>query len=327
MLSNAHLRKLYFAVCAAGVLAASLVAPAGAVVLNAPRTDAGGIQARFLGDVRLYGPALRLALGTASLGAMPAFIEPRNFVPRAAGEPSAPAVARITKAAARIVVPQPVERQKQPASKSDGVFDSVRIKVGNIPAMRRWTRVWSAKACDGTADCARTDAAMRRVTGDTDGMRFLDKLETVNRNVNAKIRYTTDADNYGRRDYWAGPGEIVASGRGDCEDFAILKMAALVKAGVPTESMSIVILYIQSKDVFHAVLSVATSKGSYILDNVRNDVYLDSSNTDYLPLYSLSTDRAWIHGSRVTSLQARNAMANVGDIAPGEGPLTASRIR
>ena len=60
-------------------------------------------------------------------------------------------------------------------------------------------------------------------------------------------------------DYWAKPSEILAHRAGDCEDFAILKMAALLRAGIPAQSMSLVVLQDRRRKFFHAVLSVSTS--------------------------------------------------------------------
>lgn len=42
-----------------------------------------------------------------------------------------------------------------------------------------------------------------------------------------------------RLDYWSSPDETVAKRAGDCEDFAILKMASLLQTGIPQEKMAI----------------------------------------------------------------------------------------
>ena len=152
------------------------------------------------------------------------------------------------------------------------------------------------------------------------GKGFREKLAGVNRGVNGLIAYRGDKAVYGSADHWAKPAEILQRGSGDCEDFAILKMAALLGAGIPAQSMSLVVLQDHHKGVFHAVLSVSTGSGTFILDNVRNAVVKDTSLPSYVPLYSFSMDRAWIHGSKSGNAQLADVKGGLSAIAPGEGP-------
>ena len=95
----------------------------------------------------------------------------------------------------------------------------------------------------------------------------------------------------------------------------------MIAAGVPAQSMSLVVLQDSSRGVFHAVLSIATQSGTFILDNLSNDVLRDGALKSYIPLYSFSTDRAWIHGAKAGSEQIATASGGFSAIAPGEGPL------
>src|SRR3546814_7137241 len=52
-------------------------------------------------------------------------------------------------------------------------------------------------------------------------------LARVNQWVNREIAYIGDDRNYRQRDYWATAEQTIARGKGDCEDFAILKMQML----------------------------------------------------------------------------------------------------
>ena len=47
---------------------------------------------------------------------------------------------------------------------------------------------------------------------------------------------------------------------------------------------------------------------------------MDSDLPDYVPLYSFSTDRAWIHGSKAGS-QIADIAGGFATVAPGEGSL------
>ncbi|PWK76752.1 transglutaminase-like cysteine peptidase [Aminobacter sp. AP02] len=203
-----------------------------------------------------------------------------------------------------------------------GVFGSVAIPMRNFPVAGRWAKVYSQISDCADADaCGKNGAILSGLAVSSRDGKFLDKLVSVNRAVNTMIAYRKDEVVYGNLDYWAKPAEILSRGAGDCEDFAILKMAALIEAGVPAQSMSLVVLQDRSRGVFHAVLSVATQSGTFILDNLSNGVLRDGDLKSYIPLYSFSTDRAWIHGAKSGSEQIATASGGFSAIAPGEGPL------
>lgn len=208
----------------------------------------------------------------------------------------------------------------QTAAIIPGVFGSVAIPMRNFPVSARWGPIYRAiSACAGNA-CGRETSDFAKMVRAARGSDFLAKLDNINRGVNRLIAYKRDKAVYGSLDHWAQPGEILKRGAGDCEDFAILKMAALLDAGIPAQSMSLVVLQDRRKGVFHAVLSVATGSGTFILDNVRNNVVKDTSLPSYVPLYSFSTNRAWIHGSKLSGEQVAEFKGGFTAIAPGEGP-------
>jgi len=215
----------------------------------------------------------------------------------------------------------------QTAAIIPGVFGSVAIPMKNFPVSARWAPIYRAiSSCSGGA-CGQKSKAFAMVVGTARSKGFLEKLDGINRGVNGLIAYKRDKTVYGSLDHWAKPGEILKRGAGDCEDFAILKMAALLDAGIPAHSMSLIVLQDSQKGVFHAVLSVATGSGTFILDNVRNNVVKDTSLPAYVPLYSFSTDRAWIHGSKTGSAQVAETKGGFASIAPGEGPQKAVSAR
>ncbi|HEY0819261.1 MAG TPA: hypothetical protein VGD46_10815 [Rhizobacter sp.] len=55
------------------------------------------------------------------------------------------------------------------------------------------------------------------------GLPAAERHPVLNRHVNQLVDYAVDADVCGARDCWQTPAETLASGRGDCEDGAILK--------------------------------------------------------------------------------------------------------
>ncbi|RWN27353.1 MAG: transglutaminase [Mesorhizobium sp.] len=208
----------------------------------------------------------------------------------------------------------------QTASIIPGVFGSVALSMRNFPVAARWAPVYRAiAACSAGSPCEHKSAAFAGMIAAAQGKGFSEKLSFVNSSVNRLIAYRKDSVVYGKLDYWAKPSEILERRAGDCEDFAILKMTALLRAGIPTQSMALVVLQDRKRGFFHAVLSVSTGSGTFILDSLSNTVVRDSDLPDYVPLYSFSTDRAWIHGSRPGGAQMADIKGGFATVAPGEG--------
>src|SRR5581483_7951914 len=76
----------------------------------------------------------------------------------------------------------------------------------------------------------------------------------------------TDMEHYGIEDYWTLPKD----GKGDCEDYALLKRHILISIGWPT-SLLLMTVVRDENDEGHAVLTARTPSGDLILDN-RSDV-------------------------------------------------------
>lgn len=208
----------------------------------------------------------------------------------------------------------------QTAAIIPGVFGSVALSMHNFPVSARWAPVYKAIVdCSEGSGCDGKNSIFTAIVNAAKDKRFVDKLSFINSSVNHAIAYRKDSVVYGKLDYWAKPSEILARRAGDCEDFAILKMAALLRAGIPAQSMSLVVLQDRKRGFFHAVLSVSTGSGVFILDSLSNVVSRDSDLPDYVPLYSFSTDRAWIHGTRPGAAQVADIKGGLATVAPGEG--------
>lgn len=205
---------------------------------------------------------------------------------------------------------QPALEQSVARPSEGSVFSSIAFQIGGIPGKARWATV-------STAGLDPAGSAIGTAIEAAKGKPVTEQLIAVNGAVNRAIAYTKDQDVYGKRDYWAKPQETLQKAKGDCEDFAILKMAALKAAGVPASSMTLVVLRDQRRNLYHAVLAVMTDRGQYILDNLRMDVPRDTALGDYQALYSMSENRTFIHGyptgNRVAGTPA------IGTAQPGEG--------
>jgi len=92
-------------------------------------------------------------------------------------------------------------------------------------------------------------------------------LVRINAHVNTAIEPMTDIDQYGRDEVWTYP----TSGRGDCEDYVLLKKKLLVEAGLPASALLITVVRDRQGDG-HAILTVRTDRGDYVLDNETSDI-------------------------------------------------------
>lgn len=99
------------------------------------------------------------------------------------------------------------------------------------------------------------------------------QLSQVNRSVNSRITELSDRTVVGTDDDWRVP-----TVSGDCEDIAILKKLELMKRGWPASALLLTVASYHGEG--HTVLTVRTSEGDLVLDNLTNSVR-DWSSTPY----------------------------------------------
>ena len=99
------------------------------------------------------------------------------------------------------------------------------------------------------------------------------QLSQVNRSVNSRITELSDRTTTGKDDDWRVP-----TVSGDCEDIAILKKLELMKRGWPASALLLTVASNHGEG--HTVLTVRTSEGDLVLDNLTNSVR-DWSSTPY----------------------------------------------
>jgi len=116
------------------------------------------------------------------------------------------------------------------------------------------------------------------------------KIVEVNNLVNTMVTPRTDWELWGVEEYWAYP----YNGYGDCEAYALEKRRQLIQAGVPAASLLMTVVRQQNGEG-HAVLTVNTTMGDFILDNLEPRV-LRWHETDYEILKRVSERHAgqWI---------------------------------
>ena len=94
-------------------------------------------------------------------------------------------------------------------------------------------------------------------------------LVQVNNLVNETIKPLTDLEHWGVVERWSYPDD----GYGDCEDYVLLKRRMLIQSGWPPQALLVTVVHTE-KDEGHAVLTVITDNGDYVLDNQNINILL-----------------------------------------------------
>jgi predicted transglutaminase-like cysteine proteinase len=163
------------------------------------------------------------------------------------------------------------------------VFGSAAISVGHTALDAKWQAVSSR---------------MQTPTewmGERNGLAALSGLEQLvaaNTWVNRHVRHERD----GASDHWASATETARKGGGDCEDFAIAKMALLRSAGVADADLYLSIVRDTIQRADHAVLLVRVDGAFYVLDSLTDRVMAATAVSDYRPIVTLASAGAWVHG-------------------------------
>jgi predicted transglutaminase-like cysteine proteinase len=147
---------------------------------------------------------------------------------------------------------------------------------------------WTSFCLENPRDCAVRPSVPRDVVLSQRAWRDLDR---VNRWVNEKIRPMTDLEHWGVVEKWSYPDD----GYGDCEDYVLLKRRLLMSAGWPREALLITVVR-DKKDEGHAVLTVKTDRGEFILDNQVEEILpWTATGYHFVKRQSQSDPNVWVN--------------------------------
>ena len=141
------------------------------------------------------------------------------------------------------------------------VGDAVRPPIG-----------WIEFCVEYDPECKTTPSAPRDVVLTPTAWK---DIQRINSWVNTHVKPMTDMDHWGVVERWNYPDD----GYGDCEDYVLQKRRLLMQAGWPREALLITVVRDKHGDG-HAILTVKTDKGEFVLDN-QNDQILLWSDTGY----------------------------------------------
>jgi predicted transglutaminase-like cysteine proteinase len=129
------------------------------------------------------------------------------------------------------------------------------------------------------------------------------ELLRVNTNVNREIEPETDEDQWGVVERWSFP----TTGRGDCEDYVLEKRERLISQGWPRQALLVTVVRDHKGDG-HAVLTVRTDRGDFILDNQNPKVLLwTKTGYQYIKRQAQDNPNRWVSlGGVDTGLSTAN---------------------
>lgn len=128
------------------------------------------------------------------------------------------------------------------------------------------------------------DSGPERMTG-----ALWKEISAVNVAVNRSVKPMNDFDIYGKDEVWAYP-----AGMGDCEDYVLEKRRDLQLKGMSLSNLLITVVR-KPDGEGHAVLTVRTDKGEFILDNLTDKVRLwDETGYRYLKRQASYHTGRWV---------------------------------
>lgn len=140
------------------------------------------------------------------------------------------------------------------------------------------------------AACRPAGRALLAMMDQARGAEGLERLRIVNRETNAAIRYVSDYQQHGVADFWSSPLATLASGEGDCEDYAIVKYMLLRQLGIAEADLKLLLVRDNAVRQDHAVLGVRFDGRWLVLDNRRTRLLEGDQLAHFTPLFALDHD-------------------------------------
>jgi predicted transglutaminase-like cysteine proteinase len=97
--------------------------------------------------------------------------------------------------------------------------------------------------------------------------RAMGEIVRINKWVNSHVEPVSDVDHWSLADRWDYP----IDGRGDCEDYALLKRKLLMDLGFPRQALLMTVVKDENQEG-HAILTLKTNKGEFVLDNLNDEM-------------------------------------------------------
>jgi predicted transglutaminase-like cysteine proteinase len=156
--------------------------------------------------------------------------------------------------------------------------------------------------------CTPGEARFERMMKQSEALGADAKVEFINREINAAIRYTSDLTQWREPDVWSPPVTAAGNGSfdtglGDCEDYAIAKYVALRQAGFAAESLRVLLVRDRTVGMDHAILAIRQHDRWMLLDNRWDRLIRDTDATQFVPLFALNDQGVKLIAAPYASLQ------------------------
>lgn len=196
----------------------------------------------------------------------------------------------------------PVAAQTRAPANSITVTGALRPVAPNLfgtvalPArISRYSDGWYRSRMD-----ARSNPALQRLVAPARGLAAEAQVAFVQSAVHQRIRWISDATEWGAHDYWASAAQTLARGAGDMEDRAIVKLQALRALGMRGRDLYLTM----GRDKVGGpitVLIVRLGDRHLVLDDLGGKPIAADRREGFEPILTFGANATWIHGRRVAS--------------------------
>jgi predicted transglutaminase-like cysteine proteinase len=198
----------------------------------------------------------------------------------------------------------------QPFDEPFDFFSTVPVRSGDLP--KRWetvTRQVESEtsvllSCMTQEECPVAARRFLEIVDEAREYHGLARVGVINRAVNLSIIPTSDMKQWGVLDRWSPPLETLTTGRGDCEDYAIIKYVALLNAGIRRQDVKLVVVHDLRRNEDHAITMTRVDGEWIALDNRWLALVRDAELRRVTPLFVLDDAgvRAFVPETVATSV-------------------------
>jgi predicted transglutaminase-like cysteine proteinase len=185
------------------------------------------------------------------------------------------------------VVPEPFDLATAPVTSGNVV-----TKWAGVEAAIRRDRDVLARCRENSEHCPDAARNFLAIIDEGRALSGRGRIGVINRAINLTIQPMSDMAQWGVPDRWSPPLETFATGRGDCEDYAIAKYVALTEAGIAAADVKLVIVRNTAVRQDHAVTAVRLDDDWIMLDNRWLTLISDIDMPQAVPLFVLDQSGA-----------------------------------
>ncbi|GAA4725838.1 transglutaminase-like cysteine peptidase [Sphingomonas lutea] len=168
----------------------------------------------------------------------------------------------------------------------------------------RFAESWARASADATRS-----PELQRMIAPGRAMGRLQKVNFVQAAVHARVRWMSDATQWGQHDYWATAEQTLAKGAGDMEDRAIVKMQALRALGFDHRDLFLTL----GRDRVGGpitVLMVRIDDRYFMVDDTGGPAtLLDRRGFEFQPQLSFGSAGSWIHARKIPAKRTAAAIS------------------